>query len=251
MRCAGCGAGFEPGAGFCTNCGRQLEVGGEAGSGTEPSAATERRGSALSLLLGVGALALLLGTGWLALDRANGPESQQAGDASPGGTVAGGDADVDLASQDGEGGPTDAGSGVTTADSVPTSVPTTVGSSIPTTTALFASRDVVYGRFVAVLWSDFVAPSSSASIDPLLEAELRSYQDRFGPSVIAVDSNQSRSLRDGTAAVVYDGGFTSARDAKRWCRDSGFPGIQDCFGVVLSDDFTPDQRGEFIRAYEL
>lgn len=83
-----------------------------------------------------------------------------------------------------------------------------------------------------------------------LEAQLAGYRAQFGSGVIAIDSNQFRSLRDGTVAVVYDGGFSSARNAKRWCRDNGFQDIYDCFGVVLSDDYNPDQRGDLIRTYD-
>ena len=115
---------------------------------------------------------------------------------------------------------------------------------------LFTDREDVYGRYVAVLWSGFTS-GASAPTDETLAGQLDLFRARFGSSVVAVDSNDFRSLRNGTVAVVNDGGFTSARDAKVWCRANGFPGVQDCFGVVLSDDATPEDRGEFVRVYDL
>ncbi len=116
---------------------------------------------------------------------------------------------------------------------------------------LYTGRSELYGRYVAVLWSTVTSVPRSAEDDQLVSGQLVDNRARFGDDVHALDSNDFGSLRNGTAAVVYDGGFTSALDAKRWCRSRGFPGLYDCFGVVLSDDYGPDDRGEFIRAYDL
>ncbi|MEM9613136.1 MAG: hypothetical protein AAGA59_09385 [Actinomycetota bacterium] len=121
----------------------------------------------------------------------------------------------------------------------------------PPTEIDFADRDRLDGRYVAMLWSTIAPDPSDPETVSVVGGQLADLQNRFGASVIAIDSNQFRSLRDGTIAVAFDGGFNSAVDAKLWCRENGFPGTQDCFGVVLSDDFGPDQRGDFVRVYDV
>lgn len=123
----------------------------------------------------------------------------------------------------------------------------TVGTSPP---GLFTERSELYGRYVAVLWSTVTSVPLSNEDREVIRGQLVDSQGRFGDGVFAVDSRDYGSLRDGTAAVIYDGGFRSALEAKRWCRDAGFAGLYDCFGVVLSDDFGPDDRGEYIRVYD-
>ncbi len=109
----------------------------------------------------------------------------------------------------------------------------------------------MYGRYAAVLWSSEVSGASPSEVQTVVDDQLTTFRLRFGQGVVGLDSNQFRSLRDGTVAVAYDGGFASAAEAKRWCRERGFPGLYDCFGVVLSDDFGPDDRGDHVRVYDL
>ena len=128
---------------------------------------------------------------------------------------------------------------------------TTTSSSGTSTSGLYTERTELYGRYVAVLWSTVTAVPASNDDLEVIRGQLQDNQARFGDDVHAVESDDFVSLRNGTAAVVYDGGFTSALEAKRWCRRSGFPGLYDCFGVVLSDEFGPDDRGEYIRVYDV
>ena len=233
------------------NCGSRVDLIARPKAETAIGSPSDRRGSALSLAVGIGVVVVVLAVGWLIASRlSDRTESDRSGETAEGSVS--GDPERNTNGTAAADEPPRAAEGTTTTTAeLPSSSHTTAEQSSTSSMAPFANKDVVYGRYVAVLWSGFVSNTQSASADPVLPSELAGYQARFGPRVIAVDSNQFRSLRDGTVAVVYDGGFTSARDGKRWCRDSGFPGTQDCFGVVLSDDFTPDQRGEFIRSYEL
>lgn len=132
-----------------------------------------------------------------------------------------------------------------------TAAVTTTEATTPPSTGPVATREELLGSYVAVLWSQVGAPPSAFDGGTELERQLAAYKSRFGDEVRGVDSDLFGSLRDGTIAVVYNGGFASAREAKEWCRESGFFGTQDCFGVVLSDEYTPDQQGEFIRVYDL
>jgi hypothetical protein len=197
-------------------------------------------------VLGVVAVAAVIGAAWLAANW------------FPGGSTTLGTEDVASADP----GPEEQGAGTggavetvpTTQPSSPSPSPTVSSPSTqtsPSTTSLFASRDALYGRYVAILWSGVVPTDPAQDAGQFLEDELATYQAQFGAGVVAVDSDQFRSLRDGTVAVAYDGGFASAREAKVWCRANGFPGTQDCYGVVLSDDHSPDDRGDLIRTYDL
>lgn len=258
-RCGACGVGLEQGTVFCTNCGTAVGAtpARMAARSAPPPAEDIRHHRALWLVAGVVTATVLFGVVVLRANRVSEQGATQPTSESRLDEAASDELDEN-SNSDGEVEETSPGvdDGATTSQPTFTSASTTLEStptSTPTSTsALFASRDVVYGRYVAIMWSGLVADSESrAASDEVVEAQLGLLQARFGSNVIAIDSNQFGSLRNGTVAVAYDGGFSSARDAKRWCRDNGFPGTQDCFGVVLSDDFTPDQRGDLIRTYDL
>ncbi len=141
--------------------------------------------------------------------------------------------------------------GAQTAQTRPRATAEATTTASPAAEIAFADRDAVLGRYVAVLWSGFAPDVSAPDTVANVNGQLAESRQRFGSSVIVIDSNQFRSLRDETVAVVFDGGFPSAVAAKQWCRDNGFPGTQDCFGVVLSDDVGPDDRGDFARVYDV
>ncbi len=248
--CGMCGAELERGTAFCTNCGRKVDATPGPVPGSWRSSPAAPAGLVLWLALGGVVVVVLLGAVWLFTSRSTGQDAIQRSEDIASVQPASSELDDDtntarvsdetLRSVDDETATTPAPATSTAPDSTSTSM-----------TILFGSRDALYGRYVAVLWSGFVSNSPPQDANEPLEAQLANYQAQFGPDVIAIDSDQFRSLRDGTVAVAYDGGFSSARSAKRWCRDNGFPGTQDCFGVVLSDDYTPDQRGDLIRTYDL
>ena len=249
--CATCGHSLEHGASFCVQCGTVVSAAEGTTGAVVPPPKEASSGSELRLVLAAVAVVAMVGLGWLALGRLTDNDGRggsneaaelraETSDEREDGTAEDAAVDEDLST----------GAIETTTTTLGPSTTSTTIESTTTTTSFFAPRSVVYGRYVAVLWSDFV-PSGSSAETPELEAELASSQRRFGPNVIAINSNDFGSVRNGTVAVVYDGGFSSAREAKRWCRDNGFSGTQDCFGVVLSDDYAPDERGEFIRVYDL
>ena len=260
VSCGTCGAEFESGNEFCTSCGTKVEGTPEPGPRslppTRPSPSLSPppppalSGLARWLALGAVAVAGLLGAVWLFTIRSAEQDTIQgtadlAGDQlEPGESDDGVDAGQapDETLRAAEDGPMTTALPASTVTSLVTS--TALGET--STTGSFASRDAIYGRYVAVLWSGFVSTSSPQDISELVEGHLETYRAQFGAEVTAVDSGQFGSLRDGTVAVIYDGGFSSAREAKVWCRENGFPGTQDCFGVVHSDDYTPDQRGDLI-----
>lgn len=132
-----------------------------------------------------------------------------------------------------------------------TAVTTTTEETTPPSTGPIATKEELDGRYVAILWSQVGDPPASLGGNTEMERQIAAYTSRFGDDVRGVDSDLFGSLRDGTIAVVYDGGFASALEAKQWCRDNNFFGTADCFGVVLSDEHTPDEQGEFIRVYDL
>ncbi len=119
----------------------------------------------------------------------------------------------------------------------------------PTPRGPFASPSSVYGRFVAVLWSavrlDPTNPSSSA----LVQQQADRFRVRFGSSVVGLNGNDFRSLRDDTVAVAYLGAFASSRAAADWCIQVGLTTNNSCFGVVLSDSYDYTERGDYIRVY--
>lgn len=153
-----------------------------------------------------------------------------------------GDGSSTTVTTDGTGETTDQTTDGTTATTEPTTV--TADPDL-----LFTDRDTLYGSYVAVLWS--AVAGGSAGSDSIVEQRRTESTARFGDTVHAVNSDDYRSLRDGTVAVVNAGGFASALEAKQWCRSVGFGGVDDCFGVVLSDDFGPSDRGESSRVYSL
>lgn len=128
--------------------------------------------------------------------------------------------------------------------SAPSSEPTTPStlSVAPAPTTPIANPGEAYrDHIVAVLWSDF------GSIDrPVVSRQLDVWRQQFGGSVIALAGNWYRSLRDGTAAVAYDGTFSSVRAAAQWCSNNGLAGAQgvSCFGVILNDQFSENDKGE-------
>ncbi len=251
--CGTCGAGVEPESRFCTGCGCPIDEVPPPHIEALSHSSVDRSRFRIKLLAGlVVAVLLSSAVAWSVATWLVGRDADlRAGDADRVETTT---TEVERGRGDDEA--TDEASPTTAGAETGTTPPPSTGTSTvePASTAtssVFAARDEVYGRYVAVLWSGFVSSPTPPDGDDVVRDQLATLQGRFGSNVIAIDSNQFRSLRDGTVAVVFDGGFSNAREAKLWCRNNGFPGIHDCFGVVLSDDYTPDQRGHLIRIYDL
>jgi hypothetical protein len=114
----------------------------------------------------------------------------------------------------------------------------TVATTAPGPVATDADR--LRGQVVAIVWSDFGA------LGPDTERKRATYESRLGLSLEAIDGGWYRSLRQGTVAIAYAGGFPDLRAAASWCVDRGLAGPKgvSCFGVELSDRWTPsDDEG--------
>lgn len=102
----------------------------------------------------------------------------------------------------------------------------------------------LYGSYVAMLWS------TEASVSPAeIEANRSQQGNRYGVPTTVVYGNDYLSLRDGTVAVVYAGGFANSRDAALWCKDQGVTDWHDCFGVVLDNTHDWQDKGNNQRTY--
>lgn len=145
--------------------------------------------------------------------------------------------------------PTDPSSSTTT-EVPPPQPPTVVIPTVPTTTdpthtsATTPANSPGYGAYVAVVWSDRLSNIDSAEIQRMATEK----QSQYGVPTAVVYGDDYRSLRDGTVAVVYAGGFDSPRSAARWCWDRGERGTS-CFGVGLNDDYTENDRKGTGRMY--
>ncbi len=106
---------------------------------------------------------------------------------------------------------------------------------------VFGSPSALNGVVVAMIWSDFAGPEPGRQVgDKRLQ-----YEQRLGVALMGVNGDWFRSIRDGTVGVVYVGGFSSPTEAARWCISNGLEGPDglSCFGVELSDRFTPNDDG--------
>jgi len=126
-----------------------------------------------------------------------------------------------------------------------TSSPTTVP---PAPATPYANRDEIYEETVAVVWSEV-----GGSTDPALQATVRdniaSFESRFSGEIVGFRGDDFGSTKPGTVGVAHRGGFSSAEEAARWCRDNGLDSNNACFGLRLSDDFTWEDRGVDRRWY--
>lgn len=86
------------------------------------------------------------------------------------------------------------------------------------------------------------------SSNPNLAEKQTSAAARYGVPVSVVWGDSFGSLRSGTVAVVYDGGFTSLRQAAQWCA-ARTSDVDACFAVGLNDDWGPLDRGGTGRMY--
>lgn len=105
--------------------------------------------------------------------------------------------------------------------------------------------EVAYGSYVAVLWSEVIDSGSEARASDARSTKGGSF--RVPTAVVYGDD--FRTLRDGTIAVVYDGGFASLADAAQWCWDRGVRDADSCFGVGLNDDYGVEDRDGTGRMY--
>jgi|JI10StandDraft_1071094.scaffolds.fasta_scaffold188742_2 hypothetical protein len=104
----------------------------------------------------------------------------------------------------------------------------------PGRSTAFSDREFLDGEVVAVIWSSFKA----ADVDAQARGQRDAYQAELGLTLDVVDGDWFRSIRDGTIAVVYAGGFRDLEAAAGWCISRGLEGDgDDCFAVVLSDEF--------------
>ncbi len=117
---------------------------------------------------------------------------------------------------------------------------TPIEPTLPPTTILPSPADAYRGHVVAVLWSSLNATGSE------IDQQRESWTQRTGSPVVVLDGNWYRSLRDDTVAVAYDGGFSTVRSAAQWCADNGLAGASgtSCFGVILSDEFSENDKGD-------
>lgn len=113
----------------------------------------------------------------------------------------------------------------------------------------FAPRSSVDGTYVAVIWSGLENDPRSATSTQRLEEQLTAFRSTYGNSLIGLDGNDFKSLRDGTIAVAFPDSFNSAQEAADWCASEDLNTDYDCFGVVLSNDYDFEDRGEYIRVY--
>lgn len=102
-----------------------------------------------------------------------------------------------------------------------------------------------YGAYVAMVWSDRLDGLPPGEIERMQAAK----EAQYGITAKVVYGDDFRTLRDGTAAVVFDGGFSSPRDAAQWCRNRGVTDPQACIGVGLNDDYSQDDRNGTGRMY--
>ena len=102
---------------------------------------------------------------------------------------------------------------------------------------------------MAVIWSGLENDPRSATSTQRLEEQLTAFRSTYGNSLIGLDGNDFKSLRDGTIAVALPDSFNSAQEAADWCASEDLNTDYDCFGVVLSNDYDFEDRGEYIRVY--
>ncbi len=132
-----------------------------------------------------------------------------------------------------------------TTTTIPISTTTTTSTSSTTLPAAvngpFGDPELLRGRVVVMIWSDFAAPDSDAQI----RSHLATYTGQLSLSLVGVRGEWFQSLRDGTVGVVYDGGFPSVVAAAQWCVANNLQGSDglSCFGVELSDRFSPNDKG--------
>lgn len=101
------------------------------------------------------------------------------------------------------------------------------------------------GSYVAVLWSDVLSNVTGSDIDGYQSQRAGQY----GVPTSVVFGDDYLSLRDGTVAVVYAGGFRSSREAAQWCRNQGVTDVDACFGVVLDNTHDWQNKGNNERTY--
>lgn len=211
-------------------------------AGTAADHASTGLTSSTKLLVGLGAFALTAAVSAVSVVLLNGPGPQEVGHADREAAVVLDAAEERLSTpQEPSTAPTDSAT-----------VPPTVGDQLPTlptapppTPSIDPSPlgevEALRDHIVAVLWSDFGSlPSNVAS------SQAARWTTRYGTLVRVVEGNWYRSIRDGTVAVVYDGSFSSVRDAAQWCVNQGIAGTNgtSCFGVILNDNFSEQDRGD-------
>jgi hypothetical protein len=139
-----------------------------------------------------------------------------------------------------------AGSTPDTSQAPPTSGPLPPPTQAPTTSEPVSTPQSgpVYGSYVAMLWSDHLTNAPSETVQQMAAEKAAQY----GVTTSVVYGDDFRTLRDGTVAVVYAGGFASPREAAQWCYDRG-ERAQSCIGVGLNDDFSELDRNGTGRMY--
>lgn len=108
-----------------------------------------------------------------------------------------------------------------------------------------SSGKTLYGSYVAVLWSDMLSNVSADDIQGYLSQRA----DQYGVPTAVAYGDDYLTLRDGTVAVVYAGGFNSSREAAQWCRNRGVTDYNACFGVGLNDDHDWQNKADSDRTY--
>lgn len=137
--------------------------------------------------------------------------------------------------------------GLAPASTPPVNTPTTAATAPPTASdSLLPPKNVLEGRYVAIVWSELRSSPSDAEII----AKVNEYRAQFGDVVIGLRGSMFTSLTDGAIAVAVDNEFSSARQGAEWCRNQGLDSGSSCFGVILSDTTGPDtERGDYTRLY--